>query len=586
MQMTLLPVVERELRVAARETNTYRVRFLSAFVTILFSSFSLWMVRVFFGASPIPPRELFVILTWLEFVFVAIAGFSLTCDSISEEKRDATLGLLFLTDLKGYDVVLGKLVVAGVRGFYALLATVPVLALPLMLGGTNLSELARTTTTLGLTLFLSMAVGLAISAWMRRGWTAFGLSASILLVLALVLPVYSEFVRAYFRNPYLAHLIELPSPTYAMIMSFRNAIGLAGQGYSTSLALLAGIAFIAVGSAALVTPHVWKDRPSTRSFASVLEFLRGWKFGTRRVRLEFRRRLLNVNPVFWLSRREQVSSPGLMGVIVLCAVIAGWFSSRDWSAKGWQANVVFPFLSWIACGSLVHLLILLRIPVIAAERFGDDRRSGALELILSTPISIKTVLSGHWMALRRYLAGPIVLALGIHLLVICLFLNIQQLNDDTPPLTLLELLMGILGHLLNDPVDPSRWEFHLGILVLIAVIPVLILDWIAAAWLSTWLSLRVKKALSAPLAGFVLLHLPPWLAQLVIALALEDWHLVPGNNFSEALLFCFIGAVTIVSHQLLCIGWSRKQLYRHFRTAATDRYQPKPKRRWWQWRLA
>lgn len=583
--MTLLPVVEREFRVAARETNTYRVRFMAAFVTILFSSFSLWMVRVFFGAHPIPPRELFVILTWLEFVFVVIAGFSLTCDSISEEKRDATLGLLFLTDLKGYDVVLGKLVVAGVRGFYSLIATVPVLALPLMLGGTNLSELARTTTTLGLTLFLSMAVGIAISVWMRRGWTAFGLSASVLLILALVLPLYSEFVRAYFRNTYLAHLIELPSPSYAMSMSFRSATGLSGYGYSTSLSLLALTAIVAIASAALVTPHVWKDRPPTRYFASVLEFLRGWKFGTKRVRLEFRRRLLNVNPVFWLSRREQVSSPGLMGSIVVCGLIAGWFSSRDWSAKGWQGNVIIPFLSWIVCGSLVHLLILLRIPVLAAERFGDDRRSGALELILSTPIPVRAVLSGHWMALRRYLAGPIVLALGIHLLVICLFLNIQHLNDETPPLTLLELLMGILEHLLNGWVDPSRREFHLGILVPIAVIPVLVLDWIAAAWLSTWLSLRVKKALTAPLASFVLLHLPPWLAQLLIALTLEDWHLVPRNDFSQALLFCFIGAITIVSHQLLCIWWSRRQLYRHFRTAATDRYQPFPKRRWWQWRV-
>src|SRR5687768_4645112 len=138
--MTLLPVVERELRVAARERGTYRVRFLAAFLTILFSAFSLWFVRVAFNERPIPPRDLFLFLSWICYIFVAIAGFTLTCDTISQEKRDSTLGLLFLTDLRGYDIVLGKLTVAAARGLYALGATFPVLALPLMMGGTNLAE--------------------------------------------------------------------------------------------------------------------------------------------------------------------------------------------------------------------------------------------------------------------------------------------------------------------------------------------------------------------------------------------------------------------------------------------------------------
>ncbi|HQU46125.1 MAG TPA: hypothetical protein PK867_25150, partial [Pirellulales bacterium] len=42
----------------------------------------------------------------------------LTADCISSERREGTLGLLFLTDLRGHDVVLGKLVVAGLGAFY------------------------------------------------------------------------------------------------------------------------------------------------------------------------------------------------------------------------------------------------------------------------------------------------------------------------------------------------------------------------------------------------------------------------------------------------------------------------------------
>lgn len=62
--------------------------------------------------------------------FQLLAGTAVTADCLSEEKRDGTLGPLFLTDLRGYDVVLGKLVATALPVFYSLVAAIPVLALP------------------------------------------------------------------------------------------------------------------------------------------------------------------------------------------------------------------------------------------------------------------------------------------------------------------------------------------------------------------------------------------------------------------------------------------------------------------------
>ena len=53
---------------------------------------------------------LFCILTGSAVFYCLLSGVWFTADCLSEEKREGTLGLLFLTDLKGYDVVLGKLV--------------------------------------------------------------------------------------------------------------------------------------------------------------------------------------------------------------------------------------------------------------------------------------------------------------------------------------------------------------------------------------------------------------------------------------------------------------------------------------------
>src|SRR5207344_403152 len=64
-----------------------------------------------------------------------VSGVFLTSDSLSEERREGTLGLLFLTDLKGYDVVLGKLAAQFIHLGCALVAIIPAAALPLLFGG-------------------------------------------------------------------------------------------------------------------------------------------------------------------------------------------------------------------------------------------------------------------------------------------------------------------------------------------------------------------------------------------------------------------------------------------------------------------
>jgi hypothetical protein len=294
--------------------------------------------------------------------------------------------------------------------------------------------------------------------------------------------------------------------------------------------------------------------------------------------------LLAINPIFWLSRRERVSSFGMLLVIVGLGVTAGWFASREWPRAPWQAQVIGPMIAWIAAGSAAHVFILLRLAVLAAERFGEDRRSGALELILSTPMSIKAVLAGHWMALRRYFAGPVILAMGIQVLVMFLFLNVQAVEGRFSMLSFREVWGELWQHLFVAPIEPPRWPFPFGILVMVTVFPVLLLDWVALGWLSTWFSLRVKQGLAAPIAALVALHVPPVVLQLVLGIALGDSHWLPSHELSQALAFYVIGVVTIMAHQLVCLWWSRRQIYRHFRTAATDRYQPvAERRRWWRW---
>src|SRR5213076_1085705 len=139
--MTVLPIVGRELRVAARRPGTYWLRVTAAFVAIALFGWVLLNLLRDQVPSAAHGRYLFRALFGFAFVYCLFIGARLTADCLSEEKRDGTLGLLFLTDLKGYDVVFGKLAATSVNSIYALVAVVPVISLPVQLGGVTAMEL-------------------------------------------------------------------------------------------------------------------------------------------------------------------------------------------------------------------------------------------------------------------------------------------------------------------------------------------------------------------------------------------------------------------------------------------------------------
>src|SRR5712671_4808082 len=136
--MTFLPIARRELRAAARRSLTFWVRW----ITVL-GGLVLWLVMAV-GAPKLAPGQfaqmVFTAFGVLIFAFALLAGIFLTADCISEEKREGTLGLLFLTDLKGHDVVYGKLAATSMHSIYAMLAIFPIMALPLFMGGVTPGE--------------------------------------------------------------------------------------------------------------------------------------------------------------------------------------------------------------------------------------------------------------------------------------------------------------------------------------------------------------------------------------------------------------------------------------------------------------
>src|SRR5213594_599582 len=180
--MTFQPIVARELRLAARKRSTYWVRIVAVIVALIIAAGCLVMNALQGRGTAQMGGVLFGVLTWLSVAGVLTAGLFFTSDCISEEKREGTLGFLFLTDLRGYDVVLGKLLATSLRGFYALLAVFPFIAITLLMGGVTGAQFFKTSLALVNALLCSLAGGLLVSVISRDSQKAMAATLLVLLL--------------------------------------------------------------------------------------------------------------------------------------------------------------------------------------------------------------------------------------------------------------------------------------------------------------------------------------------------------------------------------------------------------------------
>ena len=208
--MTLLPIAHRELRVAARGRATRRWRIMFALAAVVIAGgvgFIGWKGRGIFGAQA--GIWIFDALKYLAFGAACLAGVFLTSDCLSEEKSGRGRWVCYsLTDLRGYDVAIGKLLATSLGAFYGLLAIFPVMALSFVLGGIPGEEFWHSIVSICNALFFSLTLGMAVSVVSRdanRAMTA-KLPALACGDLVIMVPVASQ-----------SSSLAIISPTYSLL---------------------------------------------------------------------------------------------------------------------------------------------------------------------------------------------------------------------------------------------------------------------------------------------------------------------------------------------------------------------------------
>jgi ABC-type transport system involved in cytochrome c biogenesis permease component len=530
MPMRFLPIVERELRVAARRRFTYWIRLVAALLALLiFGGFQIiaeLSKGMFFNAGQVQ----FSILKWLCFASACAAGLFLTADSLSEEKRDGTLGLLFLTDLRGHDVVLGKLFSNSVRSVYALLATFPILGLTLLSGGVSGGEFWRILLIICNTLFLSLSAGLLVSSVSRDSMKAMNGALLVIVIMLAGLPLADLGLAGWDPSKF-APKLSLASPVWL----FSMADGVYPRNYWVSLGIQHALGWLFLALSSVCAPHAWQEKAGNAN-ASRSSLAYRWRFGGQRFRAALRRKLLDQEPVLWLAMRDRWL-PRLTWIITglgLAWLGASFVHSGDFK----------PLQTAFYLQKIFAILLELWVAAQASRFFVEAVRNGAVELLLVTSAGPDRIVRSQWRAVWRTFIVPALLLVAVQLAAgTVIFLQMHKSFAGAP---------GARGF-------NYAWYQAAGTAADVAGF---VGNLIAVAWFGMWMGLTTRKHSLAVLKSICFVLLLPWLGLIFIqGIFMGIFAFAKGPFWLTPLL---VGGICLVK-DLFFILWSRRRLLTQFR---------------------
>lgn len=538
--MTFLPIVARELRVASRRRVTYWVRTGAALAVIVLGT---WLFLMMHTEQPAEiAKVLFGVLTGSAVLYGLLSGVRDTADCLTSEKRDGTLGLLFLTDLKGYDVVIGKLTATSLNALYSIIAVLPMFAVPLLLGGVTLGEFGRASLVALNCMFFSLSLGIFMSSISRSGRKA-AIGTFLLVFLIAGAPPGIGAWLASNRGagpPQIEPWFLLPSPGYNYAQAWDFFYTKTPQNYWHSLELIHAFGWVWLILASIAAPRSWKERPAGVRKLRWRERWQLWSHGNLAERKAFRKQLLDRNAFYWLSARARLK-PALVW-FVFGLLGCGW----AWGLVKWHRDWLNVGM-YVMTGVILNVLLKAWLASEAGRQLAEDRKLGALELLLSTPLTVRDILRGQFLALKRQFLGPLI----VTLIVATLFLwaILQEPNDET---------------------ERSFWRmFWIGGMIM------LVMDLVALYWVGMWQAVTAKNPNRAASGGVArILILPPVLWALIILVAMLNS--MNGGDTPSGKFFIGLWFGLSIAIDLLFSFRARRKLLTEFRLAAAQRYTPRP----------
>lgn len=499
--MTSWPILERELRVWARRGVTYWGRF-----TVALGGILVCVMPLLWSGNLVAPgttgRSGFNGLVSAAFLLCCLACL-LTADAISGERREGTLGLLVLTRVKHLDLLLGKLASRSLTSVLGLVALMPLLAFPLLTGGVSASEALRKALALLDTLFIALSIGLWASA---RGLERFRTACTALLLLAglilgpLLLGFFLPRTHLEMASPLTAILEAADVPYRRSTAGFWFSLGLV-QIMAWGFLLAAKIHLnrrvdkadesVPAGST-LAGPRTGADPQITAGVISASHPAPPAATDPAAIQCGYCGRQNGADAVFCgdcgTELRPKPAERPDAWTLSSAPTPLHWLLSRQrglkpllWVAAGIGCSYLAVFqvlgpvmgfgtsvVGFVPIFGLAQATIEAGLFAWAASRFlVEARRTGELELLLTTPLGAQKLLSVQWETLRRLARGPVLVMAGLPLILT----GLASISRGYPPV--------------------GYWKLYY-ILSMLLYAANTVLGVAALFWLAPWFALQVQ----------------------------------------------------------------------------------------------
>ena len=410
------PIFAREFQTVPRRSSHYVARSTSLGVLWIIG-LTAWQAAVGWHRTPLLGETArfglllfqifsYVLLTLLVF-FAALSAAS----TVAQEKDRRTFVLLLLTDMRDYEIVLGKLLGSLLPISLLLLGSIPILSMLLLLGGVAPEQVVQAILILAATVLASGSLGGLVALWRERTFQSLALSA-LFIVLYLCLTRVVGFMPGV-AEAVAATIQSWSDPFYALqaVLEARPSVGGVHPAYGYALTmLLLSVGLNALGVARLRRwnprgePIMQRERPEEddekdrlKAHAAPGAAREVWSNPIlwREIRtLAYGRRPLLIKLAYFVA----------VGMIVYYA-FSGISDARQ---RGGQ--------SFLAAAGIVPVTILSLLLVAAqsATSITSERDGGALDLLLVTDLSPGEFIFGKLLGIvfntKEFLLPPLIIA--------------------------------------------------------------------------------------------------------------------------------------------------------------------------------
>jgi ABC-type transport system involved in multi-copper enzyme maturation permease subunit len=409
--MVCLPLIERELRVALRKQRPAQGRFKVAALSVACSMLWLGYAALSGDRGVGLPLELGLCVAGLYFV---VQVPMLTAGALAEERRNQTLGLLFLSGLGAVEVFASKFLSSALIAFTNLLAIFPMLALPFLLGGVSYPLFIAIICGLPVLMLFALALSLLASVLTREDTTAVVL-ANVLGALLCALPPAVYLVESHFSPLARPSLWWLRmSPAYGPFLvgrGFTSGFRASEQAeFWPNLALTVGWAVSALGAAAFALKRVWRERDEEEGISVWRGKWREFVHGGRESRRRLGRAWLDENPFAWLAGRDR--QPAMLCWLVIGGIVVAWLLC--WAVwPGQWLTAINTFVTALLLNTVLAWLTRFA----AAQAVSQGRRDGTYELLLTTPLTPGEIAQGTLVSLRWRFRGVAAFVMSLNVLL-------------------------------------------------------------------------------------------------------------------------------------------------------------------------